>query len=86
MKISLGRNRPAVGSGALNCCLRRWFIYDELPFSLHPGLQPACPDDKPGCGSAWGPVIPPVFKTGARHLRGVVGVFDSHTLPPFSIT
>jgi hypothetical protein len=38
-------------------------------------------------GSAWGPVIPPVFKTGARHLRGVVGVFDSHTLPPlFSMT
>jgi hypothetical protein len=27
-------------------------------------------------------VILPVFKTGARHLRGVVGVFDSHTLPP----
>ena len=22
------------------------------------------------------------YKTGARHLRGVVGVFDSHTLPP----
>ena len=33
-------------------------------------------------GSAGGPVILPVFKTGARHLRGVVGVFDSHTLPP----
>lgn len=33
-------------------------------------------------GSAWGPVILPVFKTGGRHLRDVVGVFDSHTLPP----
>jgi len=22
------------------------------------------------------------FKTGARHLRDVLGVFDSHTLPP----
>jgi hypothetical protein len=28
-------------------------------------------------------VILPVFKTGARHLRGVVGGFDSHSLPPF---
>jgi len=27
-------------------------------------------------------VILPVFKTGARHLRDVLGVFDSHTLPP----
>ena len=27
-------------------------------------------------------MILPVFKTGARHLRGVEGVFDSHTLPP----
>ena len=35
-------------------------------------------------GSAWGPVILPVFKTGARRLRDVVGVFDSHTLPPKS--
>ena len=34
-------------------------------------------------GSAWGPVTLPVFKTGARHLCGVVGVFDSHTLPPY---
>jgi hypothetical protein len=33
-------------------------------------------------GSEWDPVILPVFKTGARHLRGVEGVFDSHTLPP----
>jgi len=33
-------------------------------------------------GSAWDPVILPVFKTGARHLRDVLGVFDSHTLPP----
>jgi hypothetical protein len=33
-------------------------------------------------GSACGPVIVPVFKTGGRHLRDVVGVFDSHTLPP----
>ena len=33
-------------------------------------------------GSAWDPVILPVFKTGARHPRGVAGVFDSHTLPP----
>ena len=33
-------------------------------------------------GSAWGPVILPVFKTGARRLRDVVGAFDSHTLPP----
>ena len=37
-----------------------------------------------GNGSAWGPVILPVFKTGGRHLRDVVGVFDSHTLPPIS--
>ncbi len=35
-------------------------------------------------GSAWGPVILPVFKTGARRLRDVVGAFDSHTLPPGS--
>ena len=35
-------------------------------------------------GSEWDPVILPVFKTGARHLRGVEGVFDSHTLPPES--
>ena len=35
-----------------------------------------------GCGSARGPVTAPVFKTGGRHLRDVVGVFDSHTLPP----
>ena len=35
-------------------------------------------------GSEWDPVILPVFKTGARHLRGVEGVFDSHTLPPGS--
>ena len=27
-------------------------------------------------------MIHPVFKTGARHLRDVLGVFDSHTLPP----
>ncbi len=33
-------------------------------------------------GSEWDPVILPVFKTGARHLRGAEGVFDSHTLPP----
>lgn len=33
-------------------------------------------------GSEWDPVILPVFKTGARHLRDVLGVFDSHTLPP----
>jgi hypothetical protein len=33
-------------------------------------------------GSACGPVIVPVFKTGGRRLRDVVGVFDSHTLPP----
>jgi len=25
----------------------------------------------------------PIFKTGARHLRGFVGGFDSHSLPPF---
>jgi hypothetical protein len=36
-------------------------------------------------GSEWDPVILPVFKTGARRLRGVEGVFDSHTLPPFSL-
>jgi len=36
----------------------------------------------PEYGSAWGPVILPVFKTGAWHLRGVMGAFDSHTLPP----
>jgi hypothetical protein len=35
-----------------------------------------------GAGSAWGPVILPVFKTGARQVRPVVGAFDSHTLPP----
>ena len=29
-------------------------------------------------------MILPVFKTGVRHLRGVVGAFDSHTLPPQS--
>ncbi len=33
-------------------------------------------------GSACGPVIVTVFKTVGRHLRDVVGVFDSHTLPP----
>ena len=37
-------------------------------------------------GSEWDPVILPVFKTGARHLRGAEGVFDSHTLPPISCT
>jgi hypothetical protein len=31
-------------------------------------------------------VIVPVFKTGGRHLRDVVGVFDSHTLPPIQKT
>jgi len=36
-------------------------------------------------GSAWDPVILPVFKTGAWHLRGVMGVFDSHTLPPITV-
>jgi hypothetical protein len=34
-------------------------------------------------GSAWDPVILPVFKTGARRVRPVEGVFDSHTLPPY---
>ncbi len=34
-------------------------------------------------GSAWDPVILPVFKTGARRVRPVVGAFDPHTLPPF---
>ena len=34
-------------------------------------------------GSAWGPVILPVFKTGGRRVCPVAGAFDSHTLPPF---
>ena len=54
---------------------RRWQKHtsDLLKHTSYNGFQ---------CGSAWDPVILPVFKTGARHLRDVVGVFDSHTLPP----
>src|SRR5690348_1948557 len=33
-------------------------------------------------GSAWGPVILPVFKTGGRQACPGDGVFDSHALPP----
>ena len=35
-------------------------------------------------GSAWGPVILPVFKSGDSALREPSGGFDSHTLPPKS--
>ena len=37
-------------------------------------------------GSEWDPVILPVFKTGACQARPGRGVFDSHTLPPSSLT
>ena len=37
-------------------------------------------------GSAWGPVILPVFKTGGRRVCPVAGAFDSHTLPPMFLT
>jgi hypothetical protein len=33
-------------------------------------------------GSAWDPVILPVFKTGGRFAMRTAGAFDSHTLPP----
>src|SRR5437588_20153 len=56
------------------------------PVSAAPGSVPA--NTHSGCdrlkssGSAEGPVILPVFKTGGGHLRGVCGGFDSHSLPP----
>ena len=34
-------------------------------------------------GSACGPVIVPVFKTGVDQARLGLGGFDSHSLPPF---
>jgi len=34
-------------------------------------------------GSAWGPVILPVFKTGGCQACPGDGAFDSHTLPPY---
>jgi hypothetical protein len=34
-------------------------------------------------GSACGPVIAPVFKTGGRRVNPVTGGFDPHSLPPF---
>jgi hypothetical protein len=54
-------------------------IVREIVGSLRKCLSSASIDPH---GSAWDPVILPVFKTGAWHLRGVMGVFDSHTLPP----
>ena len=56
----------------------------KMPRSLEGGVpSPKSPHvTMTARGSACGPVIVPVFKTGGRHPRDVAGVFDSHTLPP----
>ena len=63
-------DRGVVRSVWFELCVRNRSRWERLP--IRAGR----------CGSACGPVIIPVFKTGGRQVFPVAGGFDPHSLPP----